>query len=70
MSEQRKCSLEESSVIELDTPCSDSPTKKHSIQKKTVEKGITENYKELNTSIWLKYDNCSRMATLKYSASN
>ena len=69
MSAQRKCSLEESSVIDLDAPCSDPPTKKRSVQKKTVKKWVVENGKELNTSVWLKFktaaDNRDRVATLK-----
>ena len=68
MSTQRKHSLQESSVIDLDTPCSDPPTKKGSVQK-TVEKWIVENDKELNTSVWLKFemaaDNRDHVATLK-----
>ena len=71
MSAQRKHSLE-SSVIDLDAPCSDPPTKKRSVQKKTVEKWIVENDKELNTSVWLKFetaaDDRDRVATLKCAA--
>ena len=69
MSAQRKRSSEESSVIDLDAPCSDPPTKKRSVQKKTVEKWVVENDKELNTSVWLKSetaaDDRDRVATLK-----
>ena len=69
MSAQRKRSSEESSVIDLDAPCSDPPTKKRSVQKKTVEKWVLENDKELNTSVWLKSetaaDDRDRVATLK-----
>ena len=71
ISAQRKRSLEESSVIDLDTPCSDPPTKKHSVQKKTVEKWTVENDKELNTSVWLQFETAvgdrdrDRVATLK-----
>ena len=53
----------------MDAPCSDPPTKKRSLQKKTVEKWIVKNNKELNTSIWLKFEtaaeNCDHVATLK-----
>ena len=69
MSTQRKRSLQESSVIDLEAPCSDPPTKKLSVQKKTVEKSIVENDKELNTSVWLKFEMAAEdhdhMATLK-----
>ena len=69
MSAQRKRSLQESSVINLEAPCSEPPTKKRSVQKKTVEKWIVENDKELNTSVWLKFEtaaeDCDHMATLK-----
>ena len=71
MSTQRKCRLEESSVVDLDAPCSDPPTKKRSVQKKTVEKWVVENDKELNTSVWLKFETAAgdreRVATLKYA---
>ena len=56
MSAQRKRDLQSSSVIDLDAPCGDPPTKKRSVQKKTVEKWIVENDKELNTSIWLQFE--------------
>ena len=69
MSAQRKRSSEESSVIDRDAPCSDPPTKKRSVQNKTVEKWVVENDKELNTSVWLKSetaaDDRDRVATLK-----
>ena len=69
MSAQRERSLQESSVIDLEAPCSDPPTKKCSVQKKTVEKWIVENDKELNTSVWLKFytaaEDRDHMATLK-----
>ena len=69
MSAQRKRSLEESSVIDLDALCSDPPTKEHSVQKKTIDKWLVENDKELNTSIWLMFetaaDDCDHVTTLK-----
>ena len=69
MSTQRKRSLQESLVIDLEAPCSDSLTKKRSVQKKTIEKWIVENDKELNTSVWLKFETVAKdsdhMATLK-----
>ena len=65
----RKRGLQSSSVIDLDAPCGDLPTKKHSLQKKTVEKWIVENDKEPDTSIWLKFkmaaEDCDHVATLK-----
>ena len=69
MSAHRKCGLQSSSVIDLDAPCGDPPTKKCSLQKKTVEKWIVENNKELNTSVWLKFEMATEdrdhVATLK-----
>ena len=56
MSAQRKGGLQSSSEIDLDASCGDPPTKKRSVQKKTVEKWIAENDKELNTSVWLKFE--------------
>ena len=56
MSAQRKCGLQSSSEIDLDASCGDPPTKKRSVQKKTVEKWIVENDKELNTSVWFKFE--------------
>ena len=69
MSAHRKRGLQSSSVIDLDTPCGDPPTKKRSLEKKTVEKWIMENNKELNTSVWLKFETAAvdrdHVATLK-----
>ena len=69
ISTQRKRSLEESSVIDLDTPCSDLPTKKRSVQAKTIGKWVVEKDKELNTSVWLKFETAAGdhdcVATLK-----
>ena len=66
---QRKRSLEESSVIDLDTLCSDLPTKKRSVQTKTIWKWVVENDEELNTSVWLKFETAAGdhdcVATLK-----
>ena len=56
MSAQRKGGLQSSSEIDLNASCGDPPTKKRSVQKKTVEKWIAENDKELNTSVWLKFE--------------
>ena len=56
MSAQRKGGLQSSSEIDLDASCGDPPTKKRSVQKKTVDKWIAENDKELNTSVWLKFE--------------
>ena len=50
MTAQRKRSLEESAVIDLEAPCSDPQSKKRSVQK-TIENWIAENNKELNTSV-------------------
>ena len=69
LSAQRKRSSPSYSVIALDAPTSDSPAKKHSVQKKTVEKWIMESNKNLNTSVWLKFEtaaeDCHHVATLK-----
>ena len=69
MSAQRKRGLQSSSVIDLDAPCSGPPTKKRSLQKKTVEKWIVENDKELNSSVWVKFETAAEdrdhVATLK-----
>ena len=56
MSAQRKHGLQSSSEIDLDASYGDPPTKKRSVLKKTVEKWIVENNKELNTSVWLKFE--------------
>ena len=53
---QGKRSLKQSSVIDLDAPCSDPPTKKRSVQKKTVEKWRLWRMTEVNTSVWLIFE--------------
>ena len=65
MSAQRKRSLKESSVIDLDAPAN----QEMFCTEVNVEMWIVENDKELNTSIWLKFetaaDDRDRVATLK-----
>lgn len=36
------------------------PVKRRAVQRRTVEKWITENDRELNTSVWLKFDMADR----------
>lgn len=69
MSARKKRSLQKTSVIDLETLCSDLLTKKHLIQRKTTLKWIVENGKELNTSVWFKFemaaDDREQVATLR-----
>ena len=44
---EEPCSLSSSSVP---------PPKKRAVSRKTVEKWVVENDRELNTSVWLKFD--------------
>ena len=48
---------------------SNTPAKRRAVQRRTVEKWITENDRELNTTLWLKFDMADRehVASLKCS---